>query len=92
MVMFNGTKRFLGTSKSQLKLANIVKVRHFPSNYNTMSIHFLQESCKTICKNNALTCKILQDVLQDIFKNYIFFNLGFFGNNVKQTKRLFVDL
>ena len=36
------------------------------------AIHCLQESCKTVCKNNALTCKILQDILQNFSKIYIY--------------------
>ena len=50
MVMFNGAKRLLGTSNFQLKHANILNVRHFLSKYNTMSIHFLQKSCKNLAR------------------------------------------
>ena len=50
----------------------------------TTSIHFLQESCKTVCKNNALTCKILQD----IFKNYIFLVGAFINNRARLLQSL----
>ena len=49
----------------------------------------MKEYCKTICRNIALTCKILQDVFQDIFKNYIFSNLGLSAAECNQKSARF---
>ena len=48
------------------KHANILKGRH---NVNSILVRILQDNLQEYCFD-------LQDVLQDIFKNYIFSNLG----------------
>ena len=43
-------------------LAKFLQVQCLPCKILASSMSFLQDSCKTSCKNNALFCKVLQDV------------------------------
>ena len=68
MVMFNGTKLL----NSQSKHANILKGRHFPRKYNTMSIHFLQDNLQEKC----IDLQNLVGRLARYFQELHFSNLG----------------
>ena len=79
MVMFNGAKSVFGHLEFSVEECKFLESSTPSRKVYTMSIHFLQKSCMNLArqgKSNALTCKILQDIFQDIFKNYIFLNLG----------------
>ena len=76
MVMFNGAKRFLGTSNFQSKHANILKVRHFPSKQNTKSNNFLKNLARILQDSLQEYCIDLQDLARNLAR--IFQKLHFF--------------
>ena len=54
--------------------------------HNKLEIAYLARILQETCQKNALSCKILQDILQDSCKICIFFQLGIDRNTMTKNE------